>query len=295
MLGAGMRVGIVPLVRRGFLHSCSTLAGGANATGCNTAIFSQGCAGGKFVVSGTGERYDSPAMAPNRKFRSKVVGCIFPVSRAIKTEIPVGAILLRTEGIFHMLRKMSSRICTGAVLLLVAVFLFSNFSHATTQDNSKNKSTEKITVVAHLPLPGSAVRQMFLQQESGKRYLYLQQNVNFTVVDVTDPKNPRIVERVASVGKLTDVGAGLAIAVQADQSGQGSAPTQTIRLVDLSDPKNPHTVKKFDGVSSVYSEDGRQLIYITNNEGLWVVKHYEAFRLPFCTSESEENSVAQCQ
>ena len=194
-----------------------------------------------------------------------------------------------------MLRKMSSRICTGAVLLLVAVFLFSNFSHATTQDNSKNKSTEKITVVAHLPLPGSAVRQMFLQQESGKRYLYLQQNVNFTVVDVTDPKNPRIVERVASVGKLTDVGAGLAIAVQADQSGQGSAPTQTIRLVDLSDPKNPHTVKKFDGVSSVYSEDGRQLIYITNNEGLWVVKHYEAFRLPFCTSESEENSVAQCQ
>src|ERR1700693_101122 len=234
-------------------------------------------------------------MAPNRRFRFVGSWVIFPVSRKAETEIPVGATLLRTEEIIHMLRKMSLKICSGAVLALVVAFLFSNLTHATTQDNSKNGSKEKITLVAHLPLPGSAVRQIFLQTENGKRYLYLQQNVNFTVVDVTDAKNPRIVERVATVGKLTDVGAGLAIAVQSDQSGQGSVPTQTIGLVDLSDPKNPHTVKKFDGVSSVFSEDGRQLIYITNGEGLWVVKHYETFRLPFCTSESEENFVEQCQ
>jgi hypothetical protein len=194
-----------------------------------------------------------------------------------------------------MHRNKSIRTYVGVTLTLIAVILFSNFSHATTQNNSNNESKEKITVVAHMPLPGSAVRQIFLQQENGKRYLYLQQNVNFTVVDVSDPKNPRIVERVSSEGKLTDVGAGVAIAVQSDQSGQGSVPTQTIRLVDVSDPKNPHTAKKFEGVTSVYSEDGRQLIYITNGEGLWVVRHYETFRLPFCTSESEENSVAQCR
>jgi hypothetical protein len=194
-----------------------------------------------------------------------------------------------------MLQKMSSRICTGAVLVLMTVFLFSNSSDATTQNNSNNGSKEKISVVAHLLLPGSAVRQIFLQQENGKQYLYLQQNTHFTVVDVSDPKNPRVVDRAASAGKLTDVGAGIAIAVQSDQSGQASIPTQTIRLVDVSDPKNPHTAKKFDGVTSVYSEDARQLIYLTNSEGLWVVKHYETFRLPFCTTESEENSVAQCQ
>jgi hypothetical protein len=194
-----------------------------------------------------------------------------------------------------MLHKLSSRICSGAVLFLMTVFLFSNSTDATTQNNSNNGSKEKISVVAHLPLPGSAVRQIFLQQENGKQFLYLQQNAHFTVVDVTDAKNPRIVERIASAGKLTDVGAGIAIAVQSDQSAQASVPTQTIRLVDVSDPKNPHTAKKFDGVTSVYSEDGRQLIYLTNSEGLWVIKHYETFRLPFCTSESEENSVAQCQ
>jgi hypothetical protein len=194
-----------------------------------------------------------------------------------------------------MFHKMSARVFVGAVLILMAVFLHFNPSDAATQNNSNNGSKEKINVVGHLPLQGSAVRQIFLQQENGKQYLYLQQNAHFTVVDVTDPKNPRVVDRVTSGAKLTDVSAGVAIAVQSDQAGQASVPTQTIRLVDVSDPKNPHTAKKFDGVTSVYSEDGRQLIYITNNEGLWVIKHYETFRLPMCTSESEENSVAQCQ
>jgi hypothetical protein len=191
-----------------------------------------------------------------------------------------------------MLRTMSLQICVGAALVLTPPIFLPNHTQAAAQDNARN---ERTTIVAHIPVPGSAVRQIFLQQESGKRYLYLQQNVHFTLVDVTDPKNPRIVEREASKGKLTDLGAGLALAVQSDQSGQGTVPTQTVRLVDLSDPKSPRTAKKFDGVTSVYSDDGQKLIYITNSEGLWIVKHYETFRLPLCTSESEENSVAQCR
>jgi hypothetical protein len=76
-----------------------------------------------------------------------------------------------------MLRNKSIRIYTGAALALIAIISLANFSHAATQNNSNNESKEKITVVAHLPLQGSAVRQIFLQQENGKRYLYLQQNV----------------------------------------------------------------------------------------------------------------------
>jgi hypothetical protein len=65
--------------------------------------------------------------------------------------------------------------------------------------------------------------------------------------------------------------------------------------MDMSDPKNPRTVKTFSGVMSIYSEDGRQLIYLTNDEGLWIVQHTTRHRLPFCTSESEENTVVQCR
>lgn len=150
-------------------------------------------------------------------------------------------------------------------------------------------------VFAHIPVPGSPVRQILYQEENGKRYLYLQQHVHFTVVDVTDPQKPQIVERVKSAGKLSEIDSGLAISVSADQSGEGTVPTQTIKLMDMTDPKNPRTVKTFTGVTSIYSEDGRHLIYITNNEGLWIVKHSMSHRLPLCTSESEENSVAQCR
>src|ERR1700683_1988873 len=198
-------------------------------------------------------------------------------------------------GIIHMLRKMSLGIVLGASLMLISPVILTNHTRVAAQDNATAATMEKTTVLAHLPVPGSAVRQIFLQQENGAQYLYLQQNVHFTVVNVTDPKNPQIVERVASGGKLTDVGAGLAVAIKSDQSGPGTPPTQTVRLLDLSDPKNPRTVKSFDGVTSIYSEDGRHLIYLTNSEGLWIVKHSETHRLPMCNSDSWEEAIAQCQ
>jgi len=191
-------------------------------------------------------------------------------------------------------RKISLRIFAAATLALVSPFFLTSHARAAAQDNSKSTTSDRVAVVAQLPLPGSAVRQMFMQEVKGRQYLLLQQNVHFTVVDISDPKNPQIVKRVGSEGRLTDVGAGLVIAVQSDQSG-GSVPTQTIRLVDMGDPKNPRVVKTLNGVTSVYSEDGRKLIYMTNSEGLWIIKHYETFRLPFCTSDSYDDPVAQCR
>jgi hypothetical protein len=201
---------------------------------------------------------------------------------------------MKKDSAASRLRRMSLGIFAGAALMLISPIVLTNHTRAAAQDNSKG-TIERTTVIGHLPVPGSPVRQIFLQQDNGKQYLYLQQNVHFTVVNVTDPKDPKIVERIASGGKLTEVGSGLAIAIKSDQSGQSAAPTQSVRLLDLSDPKNPRTVKSFDGVTSIYSEDGRKLIYLTNNEGLWIVKHSETHPLPMCNSESWENSVAQCQ
>jgi hypothetical protein len=191
-------------------------------------------------------------------------------------------------------RKMIFQTAAIAAMVTISPSFLPNYSRAAAQDD-KPMTKDKVVVLAHLPLPGSPVRQILVQEENGKRYLLLQQNVHFTVVDVTNSKNPQIVDRVAEKGKLAQVGAGLAISVQTDQSTQGSVPTQTVRLVDLSDPKNPRVVKTLNGVTSIYSDDGRQLIYAANNEGLWIIKHYETFRLPYCTSESAENTVAQCQ
>src|SRR6202008_408857 len=147
-----------------------------------------------------------------------------------------------------MSRYRVLQICLGLALILASPTFLPVNTQATTQD-SKNNGKEMTKVLAHIPLPGSAVRQIFFQEENGRRYLYLQQNVHFTVVDVTDAEKPQIVDRVASGGKLEEVGSGLAIAVQSDKSGEGTVPTQTVRLMDMTDPKNPHTVKTFTGVT----------------------------------------------
>src|SRR5277367_1445751 len=134
-----------------------------------------------------------------------------------------------------MFRDRGFQVYIGVALILASAIVLP----AKAQDNSKSDTKEMTKVVAHISLPGSAVRQIFFQAENGRRYLYLQQNVHFTVVDVTDPEKAQIVDRVAPGGKLTEVGSGLAIAVQSEQSGDAAVPTQTIKLMDMSNPKNP--------------------------------------------------------
>jgi hypothetical protein len=78
---------------------------------------------------------------------------------------------------------------------------------------------DPVTVVAHLPLPGAPVSQIFLQGQGGEQYLYIQQasEEGFTIVDVTKPYRPKVVIHVklpneASGETLQMVGVGLAIA-----------------------------------------------------------------------------------
>ena len=44
-------------------------------------------------------------------------------------------------------------------------------------------------------------------------------------------------------------------------------------MLDLSDPHNPKTLQEFEGVTSVLPDGGHGLIYLTNNEGLWVLRY----------------------
>jgi hypothetical protein len=161
---------------------------------------------------------------------------------------------------------------------------------------------DPVSVVAHLPLPGAPVSHMFLQGQGGKQYLYIQQTskTGFTIVDVTDPYRPNVVNRVnlpskASGETLLMVGAGLAIA-EAPGAGTESAhnkpePAQFIRLLDLSDPANPQALQTFDTVSSILLDDGQNLIYITNSEGLWILRHNVPPPHPLCDSETTDDTT----
>jgi hypothetical protein len=185
--------------------------------------------------------------------------------------------------------KRTASFVSEILLTLFAVILLA--SAATAEEPAK--------VIAHIKLPGTAVRQMFLQQHDGKQYLYLQQKAHFTMVDVTDPAHPAIVERVASQGSLEWVQSGLALSVAPEKESTSEQPgtvsTQVVNVMDMSDPKHPRTIQTFSGVTSILPDDTRKLVFLANNEGLTVLSHKQAFHLPLCTSEDAMMSEAQCR
>ena len=158
---------------------------------------------------------------------------------------------------------------------------------------------EPARVIAHITLPGTAVRQMFLQLHDGKQYLYLQQGSHFTVVDVTNPKNPAIVERIASRGGLEWVQSGLALTMAPEKVSANQQPTavstQVVNVMDFGDPKRPRTVQTFSGVTSILPDDARKLVFIANGEGLTVLSHEQPYRRRSCTSDDATMADPECR
>ncbi len=160
------------------------------------------------------------------------------------------------------------------------------------------------TVIAHLPLPQATGNQMLLQRENGKRYLYVQQagKQGFMIVDVSKPEQPSLLKRTAEAaqatsGNLALVTPDVAIAESPEKNSttlrSSNRPTETVRVLDLSDPQNPKTLETFTKVTSILPDGGHGLIYLTNNDGLWILRYTHTLHLepakkkPPCSSESE--------
>jgi hypothetical protein len=180
----------------------------------------------------------------------------------------------------------------------------------------KSAQSDRVAVIAHLPIPGTAVSQMFVQEQGSKQYLYVQQasQAGYTVVDVSRAAKPKVVKHEAlqnsgSGQKLHMLGGGIALSETPASAGTGSvrhelapakAPAasnpQSVRVLDMSDPANPKTLQTFEGVTSVLADDSRSLIYIANNEGVWILRHTQARPpQPKCDSESAFSPLADCQ
>lgn len=178
------------------------------------------------------------------------------------------------------------------------------------KSNAQQASTEKIKIVAHLDLPGIHVKQMFVRNTDDHNYLYLERPHKhaFAVVDVTRPSHPSLIDRAVLPSapggsvNLPAQGSVLAISVRPDQPPAADSdasvpplPTESIRLVDMSDPKHPVVLKTFENVTSIATDDGRKLVYIVNNEGLWIVSHHQERPLPLCSSDADIAALPSCE
>ena len=175
--------------------------------------------------------------------------------------------------------------------------------------------TQRVSVIAHLPIEGAPVSQLFVQEEGGKQYLYIRQasQSGYTIVDVSRANKPKIVKRdtsqLSNGQRLQMIGGGIALSETPESAGTGGvrhelapakAPAanspQSLRVLDMSDPANPKTLQTFEGVTSVLADDSRDLIYIANNEGVWILRHVQGRPpRPKCDSESVFSPIADCQ
>jgi hypothetical protein len=188
------------------------------------------------------------------------------------------------------------------VLVLTLLVLAARQAGASEQPTPKPTDVPA-TVIAHLPLPQATGNQMLLQNDAGKRYLYVQQagKQGFMVVDVSKPEKPSLLKRTAesnqsTSGNLSMVSPDVAIAEAPEKTPTTVAstnhPTETVRVLDLSDPHNPKTLETFNKVTSLLPDGNHGLIYLTNNEGLWILRYNHpsllepAKKKPLCDSNA---------
>ncbi|MGA2415490.1 MAG: hypothetical protein ABSF59_13645 [Candidatus Sulfotelmatobacter sp.] len=145
---------------------------------------------------------------------------------------------------------------------------------------------------------------MLLQKENSKQYLYVQQAAKqgFMIVDVSKPEQPLLLKRTAesnqaTTGNLQIVSPDVAISEAPEKTPatitSSSHPTETVRVLDLSDPANPKTLETFNKVTGLLPDSHHGLIYLTNNDGLWILRYNRpaplepAKKKKPCDSESE--------
>jgi hypothetical protein len=95
------------------------------------------------------------------------------------------------------------------VWLLLGALVLPICAGASTGDFYPSYQTK---IVGHVVLSGKPTRQMFLQQEGRRAYLYVRQasQQGYTVFDATKPERPKLLNQV-SQGNLTILDPGLAI------------------------------------------------------------------------------------
>ncbi len=206
----------------------------------------------------------------------------------------------------------------GGLVIVISLLALSLAAPATTAaQSSAGPVQEHVKVLAHLALPGMHVNEMFVQHRNDRDYLYLHRPTRkaFALIDVTRPNKPVLVERamlsepphgrvdvdpnnpaiVISVAP-EDHPAVAPSKAEPDAGTQPAVlPTETIRFLDLSDPQHPKTLKSFSGVTSFLPDDARKLVYIVNQEGLWIVSHRQSRPMPLCTSEDALMQDPNCQ
>lgn len=181
--------------------------------------------------------------------------------------------------------RFGSRSWTATVTLLSLVSLFVPLAQAKSKEKDKEQQQPTavgIYLISHLPLPETTVSNIVAASDPSRQLLQLTDAARrtLTVVDVTEPTQPKLLEHsqlpaeFANASMQTRIGDTALFTATDSDSAHGDP--RSVTLVSFADPSNPKAVQKFEGVTAVWSDRGRELIYLTNADGLWILQVYSA-------------------
>jgi hypothetical protein len=140
-------------------------------------------------------------------------------------------------------------------------------------------NNDRIEVIGHVALDGTGVTGVLTAEHWRKNYLYLNSAGKITVVDVTDITTPKIESEyrysLQDERPQVEVVVGNA-ALLADVQPASTNIPRSISIMSFADPAKPTLVRQFTGITGYLIDGRRGLIYIVNNEGVWVLNQKPA-------------------
>src|SRR5580704_1412623 len=164
----------------------------------------------------------------------------------------------------------------GAIALPVAAQAKDKKAKPAAQDPQ-----DSIEVVGHIPATGGPIPRFMATQHYSSYYLYAEHQTGqgVTMIDVTKADRPAVLADIPAVPGSSDsltVVAGAAALVTSAPASAAAPSTQTIRIMDFSDPQHPKLVREFSGVTATSRDDRRNLIFVANGEGIWILRQHLA-------------------
>lgn len=161
------------------------------------------------------------------------------------------------------------------------IFLLTAATLAPAKDKHRKKQDDipqdAIEVVAHVPLAGDRVTHFIETQHYRRDYLYAEHanGKSVTLIDVTHPEKPALLSEADFPARSSDslvavTGNAALVAVNTNSQPNAIEP-RTYRIMSFADPAHPAVKQELDGVTAVASDDKRELIFLANGDGLWIL------------------------
>lgn len=179
------------------------------------------------------------------------------------------------------MRKVGfDQILLGAVLslLLLPVAPFARV----VREEKHAIPTDSIDVIGHLDLANASVTNLKTSEHWRRHFLQLQDSTHgtLTLVDVTDASHPTLVKQLHLPKEPGDSTLAVLVGDVALMTGTDTRSPETrissVSVVNFADPDHPVTVRKFKNVSALRTDEGRGLIYVVNQDGLWILREKPA-------------------